>query len=91
MRGKVHVMLRVDAAVKGRALPDDGKLDAKDAGEAGTAEDDVNSYLCSNSARERIRSLSHHGLLSQRRRVSRRLQPVGVVAAAQSHVVWTAS
>jgi hypothetical protein len=49
MEGKVHVMIRVDATVKGRALPDDGKLNAKDAGEAGTAEDDVNSYLRSNS------------------------------------------
>jgi hypothetical protein len=49
MKGKVHVMIRLDAAVEGRALPDDGKLDAKNAGEAGTAEDDVNSYLCSNS------------------------------------------
>lgn len=46
---EVHVIIRVDAAVKGRALPDDGKLNAKDAGDAGAAEDDVNSYLCSNS------------------------------------------
>lgn len=54
---------QIDAAVKGRALPDDGKLDAKDAGEQARPRTTSIATFVATVAREPSRSLFHHGLL----------------------------